>query len=350
MVCRHVSRRIRSYRDGFILLCSSHGTRGKAPFESILSHGLLDCKGMKMSKSMGNVISPEEILKNYGADILRVWVASSDYAEDLRIDKSILTQHAESYRKIRNTFRFMLGNLKDKFEPQNFEQIDVKQFDELEQYILHKIFYISKSVKNNLKNYNFHKLYKELLNFCTLDLSSFYFDIRKDVLYCDSLNSNKRKNCVIVLNVILESLLKWFAPILVFTTDEIYSLISKEKKNIHEYSFVEVPKSWENNKLSDKWDQLFKIKQEANIAIEEKRSSKEIGSSLEANVKLIVDNKKYNLLNNLDLAEYLITSKAEKILSKTDEIKVEVYKAKGNKCPRCWKILESKCNRCAQLI
>ena len=303
-----------------------------------------------MSKSMGNVISPEDILKNYGADILRVWVASSDYAEDLRIDKSILAQHAESYRKIRNTFRFLLGNLQDTHEKQNFEKLDIKDFDELEQYILHKIFHISRSVEINLKNYNFHKLYKELLNFCTLDLSSFYFDIRKDVLYCDDLNSKKRKNCVVVLNIILESLLKWFAPILVFTTDEIFSLINKDEKNIHEFSFVNVPKNWENQKLNDKWDQLFKIKQEANIAIEEKRSSKEIGSSLEADVKLSVNKNKFELLKNLDLAEYLITSKAEKVLSENTEMKIEVYKAKGEKCPRCWKILEDECTRCSSLI
>ena len=332
-------------------LLESCGTRGKAPFESILSHGfVVDGKGMKMSKSMGNVISPEDILKNYGADILRVWVASSDYSEDLRIDKTILAQHAESYRKIRNTFRFMLGNLKDKYEKQDFERIDLKELDELEQYILHKIYQISKSVEINLKNYNFHKLYKELLNFCTLDLSSFYFDIRKDVLYCDSLGSKKRINCVKILNIILESLLKWFAPILVFTTDEVYSLINRDEKNIHEHSFVNVPKNWENKKLSDKWDELFKIKQEANIAIEAKRSSKEIGSSLEAEVKLSVNKNKFELLKNLDLAEYLITSKAEKILSQDEEMKIEVNKAKGNKCPRCWKILEQSCNRCSNLI
>ena len=332
-------------------LLESCGTRGRAPFESILSHGfVVDGKGMKMSKSMGNVISPDDILKNYGADILRVWVASSDYAEDLRIDKSILSQHAESYRKIRNTFRFMLGNLKDTYEKQNFEKIDIKEFDELEQYILHKIFCISRSVEFNLKNYNFHKLYKELLNFCTLDLSSFYFDIRKDVLYCDSLNSKKRKNCVKVLNIILESLLKWFAPILVFTSDEIYSLVNKDKKNIHEHSFVNIPKNWENKKLNDKWDQLFKIKQEANISIEAKRSSKEIGSSLEAEVKLSVNQNIFDLLKNIDLAEYLITSKAEKVLSEDKEMKIQVNKAKGNKCPRCWKILEQSCDRCSSLI
>ena len=165
------------------------------------------------------------------------------------------------------------------------------------------------------------------------------------MLYCDNLSSKKRKDCVIVLNIILESLLKWFAPILVFTTDEIYSLISKGEKNIHEYSFIQVPESWENKNLNNKWDELFKIKQEANIAIEEKRSSKEIGSSLEADVKLILEKKKFELLDKIDLAEYLITSKAEKILSKNNETKIEVIKAKGNKCQRCWKILENKCNR-----
>ena len=132
---------------------------------------------------------------------------------------------------------------------------------------MHKTYHVSKAVGTGLKNYNFHKLYKELLNFCTLDLSSFYFDIRKDVLYCDDSNSKKRKNCVSVLNILLESLLKWFAPILVFTTDEIYSLINKEKKNIHEHLFVNVPKSWENKELNEKWDKLFSIKQEANVAI-----------------------------------------------------------------------------------
>ena len=328
-------------------LLESCGTRGRAPFESILSHGfVVDGKGMKMSKSMGNVISPEDILKNYGADILRVWVAASDYAEDLRIDKNILIQHAESYRKIRNTFRFILGNIQDKFEQQNLESINVNKLDELEQYILHKLYHINISVEENLRNYNFHKLYKELLNFCTLDLSSFYFDIRKDVLYCDSLNSKKRKNCIIVLNIILESILKWFAPILVFTTEEIFSLINKEnQKSIHEYTFTKIPTSWNNKKLNDKWEQLFKIKQEANLAIEVKRSSKEIGSSLEAEVKLTLDKDRNKLFENLDLAEYLIVSKVEKTLSKNGNINIEVNKAHGSKCDRCWKILEKKCNR-----
>ena len=333
-------------------LLESCGTRGRAPFNSILSHGfVVDGKGLKMSKSSGNVISPEDILKNYGADILRAWVASSDYSEDLRIDKTILTQHAESYRKIRNTFRFILGNIQDNFVKQSMESLNIKDFNELEQYILHKVFILNNSVKENLKEYNFHKLYKELLNFCALDLSSFYFDIRKDVLYCDNLNSKKRKDCIIVLNIILDSLLKWFAPILVFTTDEIYSLVGKDSKSIHEYTFPEIPKKFENPVLDEKWKQLFKIKQEANIAIEEKRASKEIGSSLEAELNITTDNKNFELLEGLDLAEYFITSKAEKFKSKDkEELIIKVTKTKGTKCPRCWKILESKCVRCEKAI
>jgi isoleucyl-tRNA synthetase len=333
-------------------LLESCGTRGRAPFNSILSHGfVVDGKGLKMSKSSGNVISPEDILKNYGADILRAWVASSDYAEDLRIDKTILTQHAESYRKIRNTFRFILGNINDNFVKQSMESLNIKDFNELEQYILHKVFILNNSVKENLKEYNFHKLYKELLNFCALDLSSFYFDIRKDVLYCDNLNSKKRKDCIIVLNIILDSLLKWFAPILVFTTDEIYSLVGKDNKSIHEYTLPEIPKKFENPVLDEKWKQLLKIKQEANIAIEEKRASKEIGSSLEAELNITTDNKNFELLEGLDLAEYFITSKAEKFKSKDkEELTIKVTKTKGTKCPRCWKILESKCVRCEKAI
>ena len=329
-------------------LLESCGTRGRAPYNSILSHGfVVDGKGLKMSKSTGNVISPEDILKKYGADILRAWVASSDYAEDLRIDQTILAQHAESYRKIRNTFRFILGNIQDNFEKQSMESFDINDFDELEQYILHKLFILDQSIKKNLKNYNFHKLYKELLNFCSLDLSSFYFDIRKDVLYCDSINTKKRKQCIKILNIILDCLLKWFAPIFVFTTEEINSLISKDNKSIHEYEFPVIPKKWENKTLNNKWKDLFKIKQEANIAIEVKRASKEIGSSLEANIKIITGAKNFDLLEGIDLAEYFITSKAEKTKSKNkDELTIEVTKSQGIKCNRCWKILIDKCVRC----
>ena len=156
---------------------------------------------------------------------------------------------------------------------------------------------------------------------------------------------------MIVLNILLECLLKWFAPILVFTTDEIYSLVSKDKQNIHENLFPEIPKSWKNESLNEKWKQLFKIKQEANIAIEEKRTNKEIGSSLEAEIKIIANENNFNLLDGLDLPEYFITSKAQKVKStKKDELVIEVKKTVGNKCPRCWKILSTKCSRCEEVI
>ena len=334
-------------------LLESCGTRGKAPFKSILSHGfVVDGKGMKMSKSAGNVISPEEILKNFGADILRVWVTASDYAEDLRIDKGILNQHAESYRKIRNTFRFILGNIQDNFQKIDIKNLNIKELPELERYILHKIFILDLNYKENLKNYNFHKLYKELLNFCTLDLSSFYFDIRKDVLYCDSINSKKRKNCIIVLNILLDCLLKWFAPILVFTTEEIYNLVEKSETSIHEMQLPELKSEFQDINLEKKWKNLYKIKQEANVAIEEKRSTKEIGSSLEADIEIYTNEENYKLLEQLDLCEYFITSRAH-LLKNTDNEKgtiIKVKKANGKKCPRCWKILETNCDRCAEFL
>tara|TARA_B110000971_G_scaffold3834_1_gene3928 strand:- start:2584 stop:5313 length:2730 start_codon:yes stop_codon:yes gene_type:complete len=328
-------------------LLESCGTRGRAPFESILSHGfVVDGKGMKMSKSAGNVISPDEILKNYGADILRAWVASSDYTEDLRIDNTILAQHAESYRKIRNTFRFILGNLQDKFEKQDLKKINIDSFSELERYILGKLSDLDNSVKENLKNYNFHKLYKVLLNFCTLDLSSFYFDIRKDVLYCDDLNSKKRKDCILVLNIILECLLKWLAPIFVFTTEEIFNLLNKNEESIHATSYPIIPQKWKNDTLNEKWKDLFQIKQEVNIAIEEKRSNKEIGSSLEADVLIHINEKELKLLEGLDLEEYFITSRVKIIQNKVNEkVKIEVKKSTGIKCTHCWKILDKKCER-----
>ena len=157
-----------------------------------------------MSKSLGNVIAPEDILKKYGADILRIWVASSNYAEDLRIDHSILDQHADSYRKIRNTFRYLLGNLNDNFEKIDLDKIDITHLPELEQFMLHKIYSLNSNFKNYFNNYDFHNLYKELLNFCTVDLSAFYFDIRKDTLYCDPIGSKKRQSTILLLNVILK--------------------------------------------------------------------------------------------------------------------------------------------------
>ena len=230
-------------------LLESCGTRGEAPFEAILSHGfVVDGKGLKMSKSLGNVISPEEILKKYGADILRIWVAASNYAEDLRIDHKILEQHADAYRKLRNTFRYLLGNLNDELSEIDLDKIKVDTLPELEQLMLHKLYNLNESFMKHFNSYNIHLIYKELLNFCTVDLSSFYFDIRKDTLYCDEKNSKKRKDCQLLLNIILDSLLKWFAPILSFTTEEIFKLVNKNnsEKSIHLKKLNIFPKAWNN--------------------------------------------------------------------------------------------------------
>ena len=336
-------------------LLESCGTRGKAPFKSILTHGfVVDGKGLKMSKSTGNIISPEDILKKYGADILRAWVAASDYSEDLRLDYSILEQHAESYRKIRNTFRFLLGNLRDK--KTNFDLKETDKWPELEKFILHQIYTLNKNFEKYFKEYNFHKLYKELLNFCSLDLSAFYFDIRKDVLYCDEEKSSKRQVCIKLLGLILDILLKWFAPILSFTTEEIFQIINKEKnESIHLQSFPNVLSKWKNEKLFAKWNKLKTVRHITNAAIEIKRSNKEIGSSLEADIKVYLEKEYLAVCKDVDLSECFITSKAEanpmidddKLfqLNEVNNIKVLVRKAAGKKCSRCWKILKTPCGR-----
>jgi isoleucyl-tRNA synthetase len=298
-----------------------------------------------MSKSLGNVIAPEDILKKYGADILRIWVASSNYAEDLRIDYSILEQHADSYRKIRNTFRYLLGNLNDNFQKIDIEKLDLNQLPELEQYMLHRIHDLNESFKNYFKSYDFHNLYKELLNFCTVDLSAFYFDIRKDALYCDPKDSERRKSSIIVLNIILESLIKWFAPILSFTTEEIFTLINKDKKSIHLEKFMEFPKSFKNENLSEKWKELKKIRDICNISIEEKRASKEIGSSLESDITIKLNTKLFKVVTNIDFSELCITSNARVEKIESEEITVETKKAEGEKCPVCWKINKNGCEK-----
>ena len=326
-------------------LLESCGTRGRAPFESILSHGfVVDGKGLKMSKSVGNVIAPEDILKKYGADILRIWVASSNYAEDLRIDYSILDQHADSYRKIRNTFRYLLGNINDNFEEVNLEEIDIKKLPELEQFMLHKIYSIDLNFKKYFKIYDFHNLYKELLNFCTLDLSAFYFDIRKDCLYCDTKDSIKRQSTIILLKIILNALLKWFAPILSFTTEEIFKLVGN-KKSIHLERFIIFPANFKNDDLNLKWLELIKIRDICNLSIEEKRSAKIIGSSLEAQLKIKLNEEKFEIVKDIDLSELCITSSAQVQKTTQNEVLVETEKAKGNKCSVCWKISLQPCER-----
>ena len=199
--------------------------------------------------------------------------------------------------------------------------------------------------KKYFKNYDFHNLYKELLNFCTVDLSAFYFDIRKDCLYCDPSDSKKRKSTLLLLKIILNSLLKWFAPILSFTTEEIYRLLFKNNKSIHLEKFIDFPNNFANEKLYQKWLELIKIRNICNISIEEKRANKEIGSSLEADLNILLDQKLKEITKNIDFSELCITSKAEIFFEENVETTARTTKAKGTKCTLCWKISENTCDR-----
>ena len=238
--------------------------------------------------------------------------------------------------------------MNDKYEDVNFDKIDIENLPELEKFMLSKIHSLNNKFENYFKKYDFHNLYKELLNFCTTDLSAFYFDIRKDTLYCDPINSEKRKSCVTILNVLLKSLLRWFAPILSFTTEEIHQLISKNTKSIHLEKFLTFPDKFKNEQLTERWSQLIKIRDVCNISIEEKRANKEIGSSLEAELKIKLNEKYKDIISKIDLSELCIVSKTQINFDEGSDIQVETKKAPGEKCPVCWKISVEPCERHSQ--
>ena len=259
--------------------------------------------------------------------------------------KPLLNKLGEKIKTFsKNRYEIMNDSLRN-FNEIKLENLDIKKLPELEQYMLHRIYSLNENFNKYFRNYDFHNLYKELLNFCTVDLSAFYFDIRKDTLYCDPKDSNKRKSTLTLLNVILDTLLKWFAPILSFTTEEIYQLISKKNKSIHLQKFIQMPKNFQNLSLNKKWLELIKIRNFSNVSIEEKRSSKEIGSSLEANLKIKLNDKYKDIVKNIDFSELCITSNAEITFSEKIEIEVNTSKAKGVKCPVCWKINPNSCVR-----
>ena len=348
-------------------LLHSSGTRGKAPYKSILTHGfVVDGKGQKMSKSLGNVVAPDEIIKKNGADILRLWVVASDYSEDLRIDQAIIAQHSESYRKIRNTLRFLLGNVLDDFSFSNFENFKFENIDILDSFILNKISQLDKTF-NQFENMNqYHKIYIELLNFCTLDLSSLYFDIRKDCLYCDDEKSLKRQNCIKVLKTSLYFLVKWLHPILVFTTEEVFQTLKSNKinsENIDESIFLIDFKNIDLDKtieFEEKiWKILQKVKDNINIIFEKMRDDKVIKSGLETKVFIGTTDKFKSIFDKINLSDFLVCSSVEinnqakknelKSLDGIDGIQILVEKAKGTKCERCWKIFENGCERCQKI-
>ena len=325
------------------------GTRGKAPFKKVLTHGfVVDKDGKKESKSLGNVTKPEDLIKQYGADVIRLWVVSSDFTDDLRVGQDIMKANVESYRKIRNTFRFLLGNL-DNFSED--EVVDYKDMPELERYILHKLCLIDNEVRESYENFDLKSVFQILLNFSNLDLSSFYFDIRKDSLYCDSPKSNIRKSTRTVLDLLFNYLVRWFAPILCFTAEEVRKSRFPDLNNsIHEMQFLNVKDEWNNSELFEKWERIRSIRRVVTGAIELERKEKRIGSSLEAKPIVFISNDDYaDTLRDIDLPEIFITSQAELrnekgpenafTLDEINDVAVICDIAEGNKCSRSWKIL-----------
>ena len=343
-------------------LLESSGTRGRAPYESVLTHGfVVDGQGRKMSKSLGNAMTPDDILSKYGVDILRLWVVASDYYDDLKLDNSILKFQADSYRRIRNTFRYLIGNL-DKYNDK--EEVKYDSMPELEKYILHRLWEVDKIIKKCILDFDFHLMFKTLLNFCSNDLSAFYFDIRKDCIYCDTFNNNKRQSARTVLNILFENLVRWFAPSLAFTCEEAWSARGY-KNSIHLEDFLEINDDYKNNELEKKWNLIKDVRKVITGALEIKRAEKFIGSSLQAHANIFVTKDQYNKLEKIDLAEICIISsftllsnekKSEFFSLETiKDISVEINIAEGEKCERCWKMSkiiseEKLCSRCKEII
>jgi isoleucyl-tRNA synthetase len=285
-------------------LLESCGTRGRAPYKGVLTHGfVLDEQGRKMSKSLGNVTTPEEVIKESGADILRLWVAASDYADDLRIGKEILKTMVDTYRKLRNTLRWMLGSLGH----DQGERIAFEEMPELERLMLHRLYEVSRQVKEGYESYDFKKVTSVLINFMTLDLSAFYFDIRKDTLYCDAPSSLRRKACLTVLNTTLEACLTWLAPILPFTCEEAWGYAGKQG-SIHNQSFTELSESWQDADLAAKWGHIRKVRRVVTGALEIERREKKSVHHWKQRPSFISLMKRYVISCGVDMDDICITS------------------------------------------
>jgi isoleucyl-tRNA synthetase len=330
-------------------LLESSGTRGQAPYDIVLTHGFtLDEHGRKMSKSLGNTTAPQDVIKQSGADILRLWVAQSDYSDDLRIGPEILKGTIETYRKLRNTLRWMLGSLahfndKDRIKPEDMP--------ELERLMLHQLAEIDQIVRHAYETFDYKAIIAALAAFMNTELSAFYFDVRKDTLYCDPASSVARKSSLTVIDYLFRTIVTWLAPILSFTTEETWmSRYGKAAGSVHLEPFQSVLPAWRNDALAAKWDKIRDVRRVATGALEIERAAKRIGSSLEASPVIYVsDMALFGILADIDVAEICITSNATVTndtppgdaftLSDVPGVAVIVEKAVGKKCARSWKIL-----------
>jgi isoleucyl-tRNA synthetase len=330
-------------------LLESCGTRGRAPYDAVLTHGfILDEKGEeKMAKSKGNALSPQDVMKTNGAEILRLWVASADYTNDIRFGPGLVRASVESYRKLRNTFRFLLGNLHH-YSP--LLAVEPEAMPELERVMLHRLFELNGEVREAYGEYDFKRVFRILFEFCGNELSAFYFDIRKDALYCEPHDSLKRRACLTVLNELFKCLTAWFAPILCFTMEEVWlTRYPDENGSVHLKLFPEIPAAWQDEALAGRWRTLRQVRRVVTGALEVERREKRIGSSLEAAPEIYVDDKDLmNLCMNADWAEIGITSAAVVRpgpapagafhLEDVHGAAVVPKLADGRKCARSWKI------------
>ncbi|MER2509704.1 MAG: isoleucine--tRNA ligase [Amaricoccus sp.] len=325
------------------------GTMGRAPYEGVLTHGFtLDENGLKMSKSVGNTVAPENVIKQYGADILRLWVAQSDYTADLRIGPEILKGTADSYRRLRNTLRFLLGSLHGFDEA---ERVSPAEMPELERWILHRLAELDVAVRAGYQKYDFQHVFQQLFQFCTVDLSAFYFDIRKDALYCDAATSPRRRAARTVLDLLFHRLTTWLAPMLAFTMEEVWlDRFPSEDGSVHLQDFPETPTAWLDADLAAKWQRIRAARRVVTGALEVERREKRIGASLEAApVVHVADEALRAELASVPFEEICITSAltltgagapAEAYrLEEAPGIAVVPGATGGEKCARCWRIL-----------
>jgi isoleucyl-tRNA synthetase len=293
-------------------LLESCGTRGRAPYNQVLTHGfIMGEDGHKMSKSLGNVTAPQDVIKNAGADILRLWVASSDYSDDMRIGPEIIKSNVEAYRKLRNTFRYMLGALEGLHDWEQLGSIKLTERPELERYILHKLWELDGVVQAAYKVYDYKRIFAALTQFMNSDLSAFYFDIRKDALYCDPWSSVKRRSCRAVIDQLFHCLTTWWAPILVFTMEEVWlQRFPGEMSSVHMMPFAKAPDDWRDDALAAKWDKIRDVRSVVTGALEIQRANKTIGSSLESAPQVYVSlpAEEVQALRDNDFAEIRCTN------------------------------------------
>ena len=339
-------------------LLESCGTRGRAPYDAVLTHGfVLDQQGRKMSKSLGNITAPEKVINEFGADVLRLWVVGSDYYDDLRIGKEILVRHSDHYRRLRNTLRYLLGALNG-FEEK--EIIDFDEMPELEQWVLHRVAELGKKIEENTEKFNLHDIYTDIHNFCSIDLSAFYFDIRKDTLYCEELNGKERRACRTVMDILFNSLTTWLAPIICFTAEEAWqSRYNDPENSVHLQTYFKPKESWFDQNIATRWTNIREFRSIVTTAIEEKRKDGLLGSSLQAKVIIFTNQNVCDELIDINLSDLFICSDVEININneiKDNNIDVNIELASGGKCLRCWKVVKEVkddieiCNRCKSVI